>query len=149
MIFYHLSLAQRGDSFDKSDKTFVCQVSIYIVYLEKSEACKHGEGREEKRKGKTKKERRTLRGPEVHEEPLKYVKWHSPLRLPLLPPPFPNFFFLLILNLRLSSPPSLRGSTNQDTEPAGVSDAHNRLQILFFMILSIHGTLRRDFDLSI
>jgi len=52
-----------------------------------------GHRKKKKRRIKMKKDR-ILRRPEIHEEPLKYVKRHGPLWLPLLPLPFWSFFFL-------------------------------------------------------
>lgn len=69
----------------------LCKI-IFITRLWKATTLGH-KRKKKKKRIKTKKDGQTSRGPEVHEEPLKYVKRHGPLWLPLLPLPFWDFFF--------------------------------------------------------
>lgn len=109
---------------------------------EEESAGEEGAKRKEKRKGRRRRKRKdgwTSRGPEVHEEPLKYVKRHGPLRLPLLPLPFwePSFFRLFRTFDHLTS--AFAGvQWTRTRSPAGVTDVHNRSQILFPTVLSIY-----------
>lgn len=121
-----------------------------IVFVIRFSKAVRSHRKKKRRRIKMKKDRRFLRGPEVHEEPLKYVKRHGPLWLPLLPLPFWNFFFfLLILYLRLSPPPPSQSSMNQDTETAGVPDTHDRSQISFSVVFDTRGKILARFLLLV